>query len=270
MPLFALLLPILFLLSGFAINLAYMQLCDTELKIATDATAHAAGRTMSEWQRKATRANIPTGERRGRIIQETYDKIEEMAQANLVAGKQIKVALDDTSVEFGVSRQTQQMGMYEFEDIPVANILGGSDRASSVGITGSVELPLVFQAMRGMTDFSLERRSIATQVDRDIALVLDRSGSMLHFMDEDALSEMMDTLYSTYETKGYQYWNRWTRRWEWYYYQSRRISSTDRDRAKLSSSEIIYDRLVSQDVVNDVDFRSRGFPGRAWWKSGQL
>ena len=46
-PLFALLLPVLFLLSGFAINLAYMQLLTTELKIATDAAAHAGGRAMS-------------------------------------------------------------------------------------------------------------------------------------------------------------------------------------------------------------------------------
>ena len=49
-PLFACLLPVLFMLSGFAINVAYMQLRSTELKVATDAAAHAGGRAMSIYQ----------------------------------------------------------------------------------------------------------------------------------------------------------------------------------------------------------------------------
>ncbi|MEM7784393.1 MAG: pilus assembly protein TadG-related protein, partial [Planctomycetota bacterium] len=43
-PLFAVILPMLLIFAGFAINLAYMQLVNTELKIATDATSHAGGR----------------------------------------------------------------------------------------------------------------------------------------------------------------------------------------------------------------------------------
>lgn len=46
----ALILPVLFILSGFVINLAYLQLSRTELLVATDAATRAASRTYSELQ----------------------------------------------------------------------------------------------------------------------------------------------------------------------------------------------------------------------------
>ena len=49
-PLFAVLLPVLVLLCGFAINVAYMQLVRTELHVATDASARAGGVAFSELQ----------------------------------------------------------------------------------------------------------------------------------------------------------------------------------------------------------------------------
>lgn len=252
LPLFAILLPVLFLLSGFAINLAYMQLCATEMKVSTDATAHAAGRAMSEWQRKATKYNIPTDQRKARIIEETYKTIDRMTKENLVGGKEMAVSLDDTDVEFGVSRQASNKGMYQFSHIPVDEIRAGNDRASSIGVTGSVELPLAFQAMWGMTDFTPSRRSVATQVDRDIALVLDRSGSMLHYKDEDYLDTMMYKLYTTYESKRVRRWNRYYRYYYYQYYNDRKISWNDYKAATISSSEIIYDRNITSDVVDEM------------------
>ena len=50
LPLFAVLLPVLVILCAFAINVAYMQLTRTELKIATDAAARAGGRAWSHHQ----------------------------------------------------------------------------------------------------------------------------------------------------------------------------------------------------------------------------
>ena len=47
LPLFAILFPVILVLCGFAINMAQLQLSTTELKAATDAAAHAAGRAMS-------------------------------------------------------------------------------------------------------------------------------------------------------------------------------------------------------------------------------
>ena len=40
MPLFAFLLPVLFILSGVSINVAYMRLTKTQLQVAVDASAH--------------------------------------------------------------------------------------------------------------------------------------------------------------------------------------------------------------------------------------
>ncbi len=48
--LFAILLPVLLLLCGVAINIAYMQLTHTEMQVAVDAAARAGGRAFSEFQ----------------------------------------------------------------------------------------------------------------------------------------------------------------------------------------------------------------------------
>ena len=53
-PMFAILLPVLLIFCGFAINLAYMQVASTEMKIATDCAAHAGGRAMSVSQEDGT------------------------------------------------------------------------------------------------------------------------------------------------------------------------------------------------------------------------
>ena len=46
-PLFAILLPVLLVLAAYSVNLAYMQLTTTELRIATDVTSHAGGRALN-------------------------------------------------------------------------------------------------------------------------------------------------------------------------------------------------------------------------------
>ena len=72
-----------------------------------------------------------------------------------------------------------------------------------------------------ITNFTARRRSIATQIDRDIALVLDRSGSMLYYKDDAGLT---DTLYDIYqnqeviEVPGYYKYGYWRLRswgWQW-------------------------------------------------------
>ena len=65
-PMFALLLPLLLIFCGFAVNLAYMQVVNTELKIATDAGAHAGGRAMSVAQDDTT---LTTPEKRDLAIE---------------------------------------------------------------------------------------------------------------------------------------------------------------------------------------------------------
>ena len=163
-PLFAVLLPVLLILCGYAINLAYMQKVSTELKVATDSAAHAAGRAMSIHQTTAA----------------AIAQAELTAQTNLVAGNVIAITTDSSSdedhleVEFGVSTRTDNgFGRYEFEGIDKALVDNGSRRATSVSIQARVDVPLVFKAMNyeyfggHLSNFTARRESISTQIDRD-------------------------------------------------------------------------------------------------------
>ena len=76
-PLFAVLLPVLILLCSFAINVAYMQLVSTELKIATDVAAHAGGRAMSVHQNS----------------DEAWDFAVQAGALNSVAGNPLQITL---------------------------------------------------------------------------------------------------------------------------------------------------------------------------------
>ena len=198
MPLFAFIFPMVLIMCAFAINLAYMQLINTELKIASDATSHAAGRALSE----AQRTTPGTGrDRREAILLQVEAAIDMAAKENLVGGSPIVVPHNDQFIQYGTSlramKNGSRKGMYEFSQIEREDVLNNSDnRPSSVGVIGQIELPFVVGGMfNNPLNFTQNRRSIATQVDRDIALVLDKSGSMLSFKDEDAMGYVLDRLY---------------------------------------------------------------------------
>lgn len=271
-PLFAVLLPVILIFAGFAINLAYMQLVSTELKVATDAASHAGGRAMSIHQ--TTEAAIA--------------QAETTIQANLVAGRALSIGdtsrEDQINVIFGRSiRGNNGYGMYEFTEVPRAEVDSGAERATSIGVIGDLQLPMVFNTM-STSVFVPARRSIATQVDRDIALVLDRSGSMLYFRDDTALKAMFDTLYNTWETETipgytkYRYWRKnrygnWRDKgyhkpedasssWTIRNYSDkivvpdstesyRLISSSERDNAK--STDTLYNQDFSNNVIYQLE-----------------
>ena len=179
-PLFACLLPVLFMLSGFAINVAYMQLRSTEIKVASDAAAHAGGRAMSLYQ--TTDAG--------------YEHAHRIAALNEVGGQPLIIPMNEDHMKFGVSiRGENGLGKYEFTQVSKESVDNGSEIATSLAVIGRVEMPLAFQAIPGIRDFAVSRRSIATQLDRDIALVLDRSGSMQWYKDIDALYQAIYDLY---------------------------------------------------------------------------
>ncbi len=233
-PLFAILLPVLMIFCGIAINLAYMQKVSTELKVATDCAAHAAGRAMSIHQN--TEAAIETA--------------RSVSQINLVAGQKIKLSSgeqnssaageDQIEIAFGRSiRGNNGRGRYNYNQVNRSAVDAGSERANSVAVTATVDVPLVFQVMDKdyfgghMSRFKVQRRSIATQIDRDIALVLDRSGSMLYFKDDAGLTDTLYDLYQTfdtYTTPGYYkygYWKKKKKKWLWQgYYRTEDASSS--------------------------------------------
>jgi Mg-chelatase subunit ChlD len=171
MPLFAVVLPLLLLLCAIAVNVAYFRMLKSEMKIATDATAHATGRAMSIYQ----------------------DADQAIAFAHYVAGLNT-VASDpfsiaDEDITFGKSiRAANGQGRYQFTDMPLGQVQAQAARPNSVAIDSRLTAPLLIQAIGRIRSLDIADRSIATQVDRDIALVLDRSGSMLDYRDEDGLN----------------------------------------------------------------------------------
>ncbi|TWT91812.1 VWA domain-containing protein [Neorhodopirellula pilleata] len=169
--LLAVVLPMLAILTAFAINSAHMQMVRTELMIASDAAARSAGRTFSEEQ----------------TVADAMAAAQSTAALNNVNGDPVQLAIGNNSpdIEFGSSSQANASSRFEFTKIPTSEVDGNALSVSSIRINAkrSADSPngpvrFVFPTMFAKSDFSPEFSSIAMQVDRDISLVLDRSGSM--------------------------------------------------------------------------------------------
>ncbi|QDT06668.1 von Willebrand factor type A domain protein [Rubripirellula lacrimiformis] len=170
--LLAVLLPVLAILSAFCINTAQMQLTRTELMVATDAAARAGGRALSETQEvSAAKTAAAT-----------------TAAMNLVNGEPLQLRTDDAAneIEFGITTQPNGLnGRYVFQKIPTAQVASGNEVASAMRVLGrrdsgslSGRVPLVIPGVLNASDFESTQDAVAMQVDRDISIVLDRSGSM--------------------------------------------------------------------------------------------
>lgn len=169
--LIAIVLPVLAMLAAFAINAAHMQLTRTELMIASDAAARSGGRTFSEEQDASTAL----------IAARNTAALNNVNNAPLL----LRTGNASAEIEFGTSTQANQTARFGFEKIPTGQVNASVLSVNSVRINakrnvGSLGGPvdLIFPSMMSTKKFSPHFTSVAMQVDRDIALVLDRSGSM--------------------------------------------------------------------------------------------
>lgn len=155
--LFVALLTIIVFVGAFAIDYAYMELAQTELRISTDLATRAASAQYGITQnlKKAQNRAIST------------------AYRNMVGGRRLKLTRQDIQVGRSVAGKD---GKYEFvKDLQpynsfriVANMTDGSR---------SGPLSTFFQNYHAKT-FQLSTESVVTEINLDIVLVLDRSGSM--------------------------------------------------------------------------------------------
>jgi Mg-chelatase subunit ChlD len=158
-------LPILIMMAAFAVNLAYMELVRSELRTATDAAARAGSRTLNrtgDWPLAVAAA-------------------KNAASHNLVAGEPLQ--LDDADIELGTSSQASSAARFVFTlagDQP--NSVRVTGRLAPDSLTGAVRMP--FANVFSRSHFNATKVAVATHMDRDIALVLDRSGSMAYAIDE--------------------------------------------------------------------------------------
>ncbi len=157
---------VLAILSAFVVNLAYIELSTTQLHVASDAAARAAGRTF-----------IVTGNQ-----QRAFDAARQFGQLNRVANESLQIGEDD--VIFGKSIRPTFGSRYGFSPSIDANSVQVIARKGAGSVGGPLKMPIPW--LCSVNEVSLERTSISTQVDIDLALVVDRSGSMAYSSDEKA------------------------------------------------------------------------------------
>lgn len=194
-PLFAVVFPVLMIFCAMAINLAHVQLSNTEMQIAIDVAVHAGGRRLGTPIANANGTVQSLDEAKADVM----DFAAEIAAMNTVSGSPAEIP--ENVMEFGrssrVIRNNGTFAPYEFHPVE-NNQIPSSFRI----VSNNLRLRHLFgpfSSYGGATpsdSFTVAAASVSTQVDRDVVLVLDRSGSMLYFEDEDLI---LDTLFDISE-----------------------------------------------------------------------
>lgn len=164
----ALVMTVLVLVAGMTINLMQVASSKTELRVASDAAAKAAAVVLGQTQntdqaRKAAR---------------------DVAAMHVINGNNL--AIRNVDVKFGHSVKKNN-GRYQFQlnQKPINAV-----RVHAKMIDGSLAGPGTY-FLPGIGDdpnFQIKYTSIATRVDHDLCLVVDRSGSMAWDMTGDEWS----------------------------------------------------------------------------------
>jgi Flp pilus assembly protein TadG len=155
----------LLMLSGFAINIAYLELTRTEMYVASDAASRATCREMAITNNKSS----------------AMTKGREAGSRNRVGGKQIQFA--DSDFVFGQSSRNSISSRYSFTPNPSNfNSVEVTARRSAGSSNGPIVLPI--PNLFSTSQINSEQTSRSSQIEVDIALVLDRSGSMAYTSSE--------------------------------------------------------------------------------------
>lgn len=173
LPLIAVVMVILFVAAVLAIDIARIHVTRSELRTATDAAARAAVEALGREQSRAA----------------AIDAALAIAQENIVAGNGLD--LDPATIQFGRSQQNLD-GTFGFTEddtdaINSVRVVGARTASSPDG-----PVNMMFGRMFGVEIFEPVQSATATRLDRDIALVLDKSGSMGSFGRFEALLNGVD------------------------------------------------------------------------------
>ena len=158
--LIAICLPVIVIMAAFAIDTAFMQLVRTELRTATDAASRAGAKTLSLAQTEAAARAAAA----------------DAASRNLVAGAPLQ--LDAGDIEIGQTSQSSSTSRFVFTPGgPLLNAVRVTGRRTNGSASGPVGL--FFGGVMGVGEFEPSHLATSSQLDRDICLVVDRSGSMM-------------------------------------------------------------------------------------------
>ncbi|MEQ9410410.1 MAG: VWA domain-containing protein [Fuerstiella sp.] len=175
--------------AALTVDVAYMQLVRTELRVATDAAAKAAAETLSRTE----------SEDAARLAAQNY------ASDNVVAGAAMQ--LDGADIVFGrVSLNSK--GAWDFEQGKTpSNAVKVNARLADDARVKSV--PLFFAPALGHDNFTTACSAVASQQDVEVVLCLDRSGSMLFDMSGT------DYVYPT-PNPNLSSWSAWGTVWQYH------------------------------------------------------
>ena len=158
--LIAITLPLVVIMVAFAVDVAWMQLVRTELRTATDAAARAGAKQLSLQQSEAV----------------ARAAAKDAAAQNLVAGSPLVVR--DDEIELGFSTQATRNSRFVFtpggSTLNAVKVTGNRTNSSAGG-----PVALFLGRVMGVSHFQPTLTAVSTQLDRDICLVVDRSGSMM-------------------------------------------------------------------------------------------
>ncbi len=158
LTLFVLLLPVLLVMLGFSVDMAYMQLVQSEMRLASDNVARVAADNLSRYENESA------------AIQAGIDVADEFT----VAGKPLRLRASD--FDFGRAL-ADASGAYVFDTngVPVNAVRVNAIR-NAASVDGTV--PLFFSRLVGAGNYSPSVAATAAFLNVDICLVLDRSTSM--------------------------------------------------------------------------------------------
>ncbi|MCA9265024.1 MAG: VWA domain-containing protein [Planctomycetales bacterium] len=163
--LMAFLIPVILILAGLTLNVAYMELCRTDLRIASDASARAASCTLAA-----------TSDRKAALR-----AAHEVAAQNQVAGQPLVFAKND--VQFGQAGRSNLASRYVFQpNDEAANAVRVTARRAADSPQGAIDL--LFPSPLSGRKFEPIQSATAAQSEADIAIVISVSRSMAYTAKE--------------------------------------------------------------------------------------
>ncbi|MCR9209667.1 MAG: VWA domain-containing protein [bacterium] len=166
--LLVIMLPVLLILAAYVINVAYVEAVTADSQVVTDAAVCAAGRVY-----------IQTGDKDAALA-----AARDAAERNPVAGQVVPINMSD--LEFGISLRESLDEGYSFQPLSDDDEFGNAVRLTTLSLSNSpqpVFSPL-FPTMGTNLEIRPQRVAVSTQSTMDVALVIDRSGSMAYANDE--------------------------------------------------------------------------------------
>lgn len=171
LPMLAVVMLMLMVIVSLGVDIARMHLTRSELRTANDAAARAAVVEIGVSENVEAAKNAAIA----------------IAARNQVAGTGLTLEADQVAIGHA---ELQPSGSFQFTQggpfLTSARVTGARDANSKDG-----PVSLLFGPMFGVEQFSTGSASAATQTHRDIALVLDVSGSMKNDGKFEALQEAL-------------------------------------------------------------------------------